>query len=65
MSCNISIQTDKILRARRPDLVEVDKKNTKYQVTDFTVSNDDKINIRDTYIKMAMYQDLDIESQKI
>jgi hypothetical protein len=55
------IRTDRVIPARRPDIVVLDKEEQKLTITDVTVTSD--ANIRDKNRKdyEIIYQDLKIE----
>ena len=61
---NYSIQADHVIKALRPDLVVVDKKERSCKIIDFAVPGDSRIeeNEKD---KIEKYQDLGRELQKI
>ena len=62
--CDFSIRTDHVIEARRPDLVEVDKKERSCKIIDFAVSGDNKIEEKEKD-KIEKYQDLERDLQKI
>ena len=54
---DLSIQTDHVLEAWRPDLVVVDKKGRSCRIVDFAVSGDNRIEEKEKD-KIEKYQDL-------
>ena len=54
---DISIQTDHVIEARRPDLVVVDKKEISCKINDFAVPGDTRIEEKEKD-KIEKYQDL-------
>ena len=61
---DFSIQTDHVIRARRPNLVVVDKKERSCKIIDIAVPGDSRIEEREKD-KIEKYQDLGRELQKI
>ena len=61
---DFSIQTDHVIKARRPDLVAVDKKERSCKIIDFAVPGDSRIEEKEKD-KIEKYQDLGRELQKI
>ena len=61
---DFSIQTDHVIKASRPDLVVVDKKERSCKIIDFAVPGDSRIEEKDKD-KIEKYQDLGREFQKI
>ena len=61
---HFSIQTDHVIEARRPDLVEFDKKDRICKIIDFAVSEDSRIAEKEKD-KIEKYQELGRELQKI
>ena len=61
---DLSIQTNHVIEARRPDLVVVDKKERSCKITDFAVPGDSRIEEKEKD-KIEKYQDLGRELQKI
>ena len=61
---DLSIQTDHVIGARRPDLVVVYKKERSCKIIDFAVSGDSRIEEREKD-KIEKYQDLGRELGKI
>ena len=61
---DFSIRTDHVIEARRPDLVEVDKKERSCKIIDFAVPGDSRIEEKEKD-KTKKYQDLGSELQKI
>ena len=61
---DFTIQTDHVIEAWRPDLVEVDKKERSCKIIDFAVSGDSRIEEKEKD-KIEKYQDLGRELQKI
>ena len=61
---DISIQTDHVIEARRPDLVVVDKKERSCKIIDFAVPGDSRIEEKEKD-KIEKYQDLRRELQRI
>ena len=59
-----SIHTDHVIKARRPDLVAVDKKRRTCKIINFAVSGDSRIKEKDKQ-KIEKYQDLRRELKKI
>ena len=59
-----SIQTDRVIEARRPDLVVVDKKERSCKIIDFAVPGDSGIEEKEKD-KIEKYQELGRELQKI
>ena len=50
---DLSIQTDHVIEARRPDLVVVDKKETSSKMIDFAVPGDSRIEEKDKDRKIS------------
>ena len=61
---DFSIQTDRVIEARRPDLVVLGKKERSCKIIDFAVPADSRIEEKEKD-KMEKYQDLGRELQKI
>ena len=61
---DISIQTDHVIEARRPDLVVVDKKERSCKIIGFAVPGDSRIEEKEKD-KIEKYQELGRELQKI
>ena len=61
---DFNIQTDHVIKARRPDLVVADKKRRTCKIIDFAVPRDSRIVEKETE-KIEKYQDLRRELQKI
>ena len=61
---DFSIQTDHVIKAQRPDLVVVDKKERSCKIIDFAVPGDSRIEEKEKY-KIEKYQNLGRELQKI
>ena len=61
---DFSIQTDRVIEARRPDLVLIDKKEKIFKIIDFALPGDSTIEAKEGD-KMEKYQDLGSELQKI
>ena len=61
---DFSIQTDHVIKAWRPDLVVVDKKERKCKIIDFAVLGDSRIEEK-VEDKTEEYQDLGRPLQKI
>ena len=61
---DFSIQTDHIIKARRPDLVVVDKKERSCKIIDFAVPGDSRIEEKEKD-KIEKFQELGRELQKI
>ena len=61
---DFSFQTDHVIKARRPDLVLVDKNERSYKIIDFAVPRDIRIEVREKG-KIEKYRDLGRELQKI
>ena len=64
MLWEFSIQTEHVIKARRPDLVVVDKKERNCKIIDFAVPRDSRIEEKEKD-KIEKYQDLGRELQKI
>ena len=60
----MSIQTDHVIEAERPDFIVVDKKERSCKIIDFAVSRDSRIEEKEID-KIEKYQDLGRELQKI
>lgn len=45
---NFSVQTDRGIEARRPDLIIIDKENNKHQIIDFAVPSDTSVFAKET-----------------
>ena len=41
--CDFSIETDHTIEARRPDMIEEDRKNSKCKIIDFAVPYDSRV----------------------
>ena len=61
---DFSIQTDRVIEARRPDLVVVGKKERSCKIIDFAVPADSRIEEKEKD-KIEKYQDLERELQNI
>ena len=61
---DFSIQTDRVIEARRSDLVVVDKKERSCKIIDFLVPGDSRIEEKEKD-KIEKYEDLGRELQKI
>ena len=61
---DISIQTDHVIEARRPDLVVDDKKQRSCKIINFAVPGDSRIEEKEKD-KIEKYQELGRELQKI
>ena len=61
---DFSIQTDRVIEARRPDLALVDKKDRICKIIDFAVPGDSRF-VEKEKDKIEKYQDLERELQKI
>ena len=61
---DLSIQTDHVIEARRPDMIMVDKKNNKCQIIDFAVPYDTRVDEKERE-KILKYQDLAKELKKL
>ena len=60
----MSIQTDHVIEARRPDLVVFDKKERSCKIIDFALLGDSRIQEKEIE-NIEKYQDLGKELQKI
>ena len=61
---DFSIQTDKEIRANRPDIISVDKREQTVLFIDVTIPNDDNI-IEKRLEKIEKYTDLGIEIKEL
>ena len=61
---DFSIQTDHVIKARRPDMIIVEKKNNKCQIIDFAVPFDTRVDEKEKE-KIFKYQDLARELKKL
>ena len=61
---DVSIQTDHVIEARRPDMIVVDKVNKYCEIVDFAIPYDSKIELKEQE-KIEKYQDLRRELKKI
>ena len=61
---DFSIQIDRVIAARRPDLLVVDKEERSCKIIDFAVPGDSRIEEKEKD-KIGKYQDLGRELQKI
>ena len=61
---DFSVQTDHVIKARRPDLVVLEKKRRSCEIIDFAVSGYSRIEEKEKE-KIEKYQDLRKELQKI
>ena len=61
---DVTIQTDHVIEARRPDMVIIDKTKYEYKIIDFACPFDSRIEEREKY-KMKGYDDLKSELKKI
>lgn len=59
-----NIQTDKVIETKRLDLVVASKNSKMCQVINFTVPNDEEVNMRDIE-KIVKYQHLAIKSTRL
>ena len=61
---DFSIQTDKVIEARRPDIVVLEKKDRKAKVIDIAVPNDKNVKEKEEE-KIDKYTDLAMEMKKV
>jgi len=61
---DFSIQTDHVIEARRPDMIIVEKKGNKCQISDFPVPYDTRVDEKEKE-KIQKYQDLARELKKL
>ena len=61
---DFTIQTDRVIQARRPDIVIVDKKSKVCQIVDIAVPGDCRVEIKEDE-KIEKYQDLAREISKL
>lgn len=61
---DFNIYTDKVIRARRPDIVVIDKTKNEVKIIDVAIPGDSRIREKETE-KLDKYHDLKIELQRI
>ena len=61
---DVSIQTDHVIEARRPDMIVVDKVDKYCEIIDFAILYDSKIELKEQE-KIEKYQDLRRELKKM
>jgi len=61
---NFNIHTDKVIEARGPDIVVVDKRNAEKTIIDIAVPGDYRVKEKESE-KIGKYQDLAIELTRL
>ena len=61
---DMCVQTDKVIQARRPDLVVVDKSKKEVLIIDFAVPADKNVREKESE-KITKYQDLKMEIKRL